>query len=184
MNLLNKNITYIDKIVRIMGNKSTNNYAGDQIYKDLFVEIESIIAFFKINFIPCNKLVVQFDYGYHFMKMYFTYLYTSLDKIACLLFYHFCSENINHEEFNKKINIIYFHRIDPYLENNKSINIKLYEKINSIINSESFTYIKKIRNSANHNFKNPMLRYHFSTDLMICFIISVKLIINLNILIK
>lgn len=180
LNLLNKRITYINSIEKMMKNKKNKKCNECEIYKDLFLEIESIIAFFKISFVPGVELVMQFNVDYHHMKMLYMYLYSTFDRIACLLFNHFSDKNMNNTEFGNKMKKIYFDKVNSYLNDSKDISIELKQEINSIINSSSFIYIKKIRNGASHHFDNPMLRYHLSTDLMICFIVLVKLIIDIH----
>ena len=172
---IDKNISSIKKIEKMMQNKKVNNlYKQTNIYEDWFLEIESIISFLKINFKPTYELVMQFNYEYHYYKSLYLYLFSTFDITACLLYFHYSNNKILSKDVMKKIKFI---KTNSYLlHENKITNENLKKEIDVLVNSNSFKYISKTRNCLYHHFTQPLLRYHFSAYIMMCFIIIAKLI--------
>lgn len=142
-----------------------------EVENDLFLEIESIITYFFTHFKMSKKRYHMQCYSYHFDKMLFLYLYSSFDIIATLIDFNENKEEYDDPNYKK---IIYFTKIDSYINKNKNLN--LYNDIFNIIESNSFKYINKKRNNLQHNFTHPLFFYTFKVDIMITFIILLNLI--------
>lgn len=138
------------------------------------------VVFLSIIFKPNYELVMQFQYEYHFKNSIFLYIFSIFDKLSTLLFFHYYSKdkNYNEEEISEYIlRNIKFYKLSSYLVfQDKCKNSILKKEIDSIIHSNCFKYLLKIRNTTYHCFKHPVLKYHFSITIMICFITLLKLI--------
>lgn len=177
---LNSNISYINVLMEMMQNKKNIEKKSENIYGDLFLEIESMLSFFQLSFKPNYELVWQFEYEYHLKNSIFLYIFSIFDKLSTLLFFHYYSKdkNYNEEEISEvTLRNIKFSISKSYLViQDKVKNSILKKEIDSIICSNCFKYLLKIRNITYHRFKDPMLKYHFTINIMICFITLLKLI--------
>lgn len=142
------------------GKKVKNLNNTNQIHGDLFLEVESMLAYFLINFNDNPKLYFQFMEQYHKDKILFLYLFSIFDIVATLICYHYNFQN----EYDK----IYFKKIDSYIdkENNKD----LFEFINKFIKTNIFKYLNKKRNEFTHQLSHPMFGYSFVNETKILFI--------------
>lgn len=148
---------------------------------DLLLEIESIISYIKISFKPKTKLWVQDDFEYHSRKSLLLYLFSSFDKIACLLYYQFnidkfCSDENFDKKFVKNITKIKFKDVDSYFTNTYPCEEKIKYEFEIIIKSSVFEYAKNSRNVSSHQFLNPLLKYYFDIDIMIIFILLIEVL--------
>lgn len=167
--------TYITEILdyeKVFLNKRIPLRESSTIYGNLFTQIESIIAFLKFSFKPNDELVFIHDVDFHKLASIFLYVYSSFDIMSCLIYIYF----LGNDKFDdEKLRNIKFHKTTTYfsLENSKETS-EFKNEIDNIISSPSFKYIKNLRNSFTHKPKHPLLRYHFSTDIMVCFIVIVQ----------
>lgn len=154
---------HISNIIKMFDNRRIPNKDNGTIYNDLFLEVESIIAYFIKNFKLSKKLYFQFELDYHNDNSLFQYLFSIFDICATLIKYNYLTKNNIDLDNNTKI---YFSKPKSYISNNDD----LLKNIKIIINSKSFEYLKKNRNLYSHNFSIPLFRYNFKLNLMILYI--------------
>lgn len=179
--------TFINSIeLRMIGKKYKSiDLEIKNICDDLLLEIESIISYIKIFFKPKTKLWVQADFEYHSRKSLLLYLFSSFDKIACLLYYQFNIDKFDSDEnfeksFAKNITKIKFKNVDSYFINTHPCEEKIKNKFKIIVNSPIFEYAKNSRNVSSHQFLNPLLKYYFDIDIMITFILLIEVLVVIS----
>ena len=173
---LKNKINFISSIKNKMINQNEIDN-GVSTYKDLFREIESIIAFFDINFKNSSALLLPYNLDYHYDKLLFSYLFSCFDKIARIIYFHISEENYN----ENKIGDIKFNKIDTYIKNDISNDfIEIKNFIENIIKLQSYKYIKQTRNNIEHHYTNPYLKCNFNCDTMICAILIFELILKIH----
>ena len=84
--------------MKIMKNKNIFIRTFENIYGDLFLEIESMFSFFQLSFIPNYELVMQCNYEYHSKCSIFLYLFSIFDKLSTLLLFNYYCEDENFDE--------------------------------------------------------------------------------------
>ncbi len=147
---LNSNISYIKVLMKIMKNKNIFIRTFENIYGDLFLEIESMFSFFQLSFIPNYELVMQCNYEYHSKCSIFLYLFSIFDKLSTLLlFNYYCEdENFDEEKISEEVwRNVKFSNTNSYLVLQEKNSI-LKKEIQSIIDSNCFQYLLKIRNKT------------------------------------
>lgn len=173
---LENKVSYLQKLKKWMISQINSeefyySKKSKNIFSDLFLEIESTLAFVLINFTPDYELVMQYNFHYHHLQSMLIYIYSSFDKIACILYFHFLENEQDEIDIEKLKNVKFVH-LSTYI----NFDHKIKQGIKKIIESNSFRYLKNVRNSFHHHHHIPYLRYHFSFDIMICFIVLIELV--------
>lgn len=162
-----KKFSYIKEIKGKQNKRKIVFKRKRKIHDELFFQVEAIMAFFVIDFKPNTKLVMSLNYDYHSYIMLFIYLYSIFDVVSALIYSHYFGQNLSKYELSVNLKQVKFSDPNSYLKQNT----ELKKEIQNLLDSKVFQYIRILRNSWSHQFQNPMMKYHFSIDMMFCFIV-------------
>ncbi|AUB31362.1 hypothetical protein [Spiroplasma floricola] len=163
-------------------------FVEDSIFEQsIFVEIKSIFKYFLEKSYELEALKnYETLYGinsleFHQQNESFKYLYTIFDKLTYIARHlndKYCKRENNLTEALKFSND--FLKDISFLTNNASDFQKLSDIIDQITYSKAWHYIRRLRNSIEHDFVDPSYRYNICFSLQLLFIIIGRIILALN----
>ncbi|WP_338970493.1 hypothetical protein [Spiroplasma endosymbiont of Labia minor] len=151
----------------------------------IFTEIKHMVRFFiaknhnDITFRNSEKLYSMDMLEFHEQNSMFKYLFSIFDKFAYIARHLSKKYNPNYEEkTDVRFSSTFVNDVSFLLKSNEAI-LNLDTTLNKLFKSNSWHFVRKMRNIIEHNFADPSLKYNIQWIIDILFILVARLMMQI-----